>query len=212
MGIGRLMGDAVSARNAKHIVVENDRVVLSATAMKGRARQLMAMANELMAIAADLADGDGVLDLPFPLASSDASDDLRWSDIARAHYRDRRLRAQMFDDSALFGEPAWDLLLDLFIAARERKRVPVTSACIGAAVPTTTALRWLAILESRGLVLRDDDASDARRIFVRLSPEAYAKMAEYFARSSHGQCGEEARLPQGTKTNGVSARPFMLGL
>ncbi len=175
--------------------------------MKARAQQLMVMASELLAIAGELTDSDDQTAIPSPLVL----DDKHWSDLARSHYRDRRLRAQMFDDSALFGEPAWDLLLDLFIAARERKRVPVTSACIGAAVPTTTALRWLSILEARGLVLRDDDASDARRIFVRLSPEAYGKMAEYFARSSQGSRVDEARLPQGAKANGASERPFMLG-
>ena len=108
--------------------------------------------------------------------------------LAQLHRR-RRSRALFFDES-LFGEPAWDVLLDLFIAAKERKRVPVTSACIGAAVPTTTALRWLTILEDRGLVLREADPTDARRIFVRLTADAYAKMVAYFARAA-GVDGED---------------------
>jgi hypothetical protein len=95
----------------------------------------------------------------------------------------------------LFGEPGWDLLLDLFIAAVEGKSVPVTSACIGAAVPTTTALRWLSILESRGLVIRRADANDARRVFVELTPRAIDAMQAYFAQVMPGKRGEEPRLP-----------------
>jgi len=121
-------------------------------------------------------------------------DDARWLRWARRAYRDRRNRSAIFDDEGLFGEPAWDLLLDLFIAAKERKRVPVTSACIGAAVPTTTALRWLTVLEERGLVVREADTSDARRIFVRLSTDAYARMVRYFARIAMSEADDTVEV------------------
>ena len=65
--------------------------------------------------------------------------------------------------------------------AKERKRLPVTSACIGAAVPVTTALRWLTVLEDKGLIVRENDAADARRVFVRLSTDGYEKMITYFS-------------------------------
>jgi hypothetical protein len=81
----------------------------------------------------------------------------------------------------LFGEPAWDILLDLFISAKQGKRVSVSSACIGAAVPTTTALRWLAVLESRGHIVREDDPADARRAFLHLSADTYSRMIDFFA-------------------------------
>lgn len=88
--------------------------------------------------------------------------------IARQIYAERR-RRQKFLPADLFGEPTWDIMLDLYIAAREDRRVPTTSSCIGAHVPPTTALRWLRILESRGLVEREDDGRDGRRTFVRLT-------------------------------------------
>lgn len=87
---------------------------------------------------------------------------------ARQIYAERR-RRHKFLPADLFGEPTWDILLDLYIAAREDRRVPTTSSCIGAHVPPTTALRWLRILETRGLVEREDDGRDGRRTFVRLT-------------------------------------------
>lgn len=163
-----------------------------------QARRLIVAANELLALAAEIEDAaaqgvDGLAEeYPLPL-----EDDVRWLRFARRQYRDRRARAALFGDEALFGEPAWDMLLDLFIAAKERKRVPVTSACIGAAVPTTTALRWLALLEDRGLVVREADASDARRIFVRLSADAYAKMVSYFVRSAGAEADDTIEAARG---------------
>ncbi|MFN4136646.1 MAG: winged helix DNA-binding protein [Novosphingobium sp.] len=92
----------------------------------------------------------------------------RHTAIARAVYACRR-RRHKFLPADLFGEPTWDILLDLYIAEREERRVPTTSACIGAHVPPTTALRWLRILEARGLIEREDDGRDGRRTFVRLT-------------------------------------------
>lgn len=95
--------------------------------------------------------------------------------VARELYASRR-RRHKFLPADLFGEPTWDILLDLYIAAREDRRVPTTSACIGAHVPPTTALRWLRILEARGLVEREDDGRDGRRTFVRLTAEGLSAM------------------------------------
>lgn len=99
--------------------------------------------------------------------------------IARQMYRNRRLRPRIFADEALFGEPAWDILLDLFIAEADNKPLSVTAACIGAAVPTSTALRWLAILEERGLLRRENDPGDARRVFLHLTEDGHAKMTSF---------------------------------
>jgi hypothetical protein len=172
-----------------------------------QSRRLIAAANELLALAAELEDVARRGGAPLPREDTGTEveplpmleDDVRWLRHARRTYRNRRARTAIFADDTLFGEPAWDLLLDLFIAAKERKRVPVTSACIGAAVPTTTALRWLAVLEERGLVLREADPSDARRVFVRLSAGAYAKMVSYFTRATMGDAEDtiEAARAQG---------------
>ena len=51
---------------------------------------------------------------------------------------------------SIFADPAWDMLLDLMEAEIEQPRVAVSSLCIAAAVPATTALRWLKTLTEPG--------------------------------------------------------------
>lgn len=151
------------------------------------AGKLRSLAEELQAIAAALQPQDLAVIEPTP-PRADLSDYTLIAptehqalvELARRFYRSRRMRPRVFSDEALFGEPAWDMLLDLFIAEADGKRLSVTAACIGSAVPTSTALRWLVILEERGLVRRENDPTDARRVFLNLTSEGYAKMANYF--------------------------------
>ena len=169
---------------------------------RAKARRLIAAANELLAIAHELEANDGNDRADDFAGPHHAKDSPVWAEVARSAYRERRRRGEIFADPALFGEPAWDMLLDLFIAAKERKRLPVTSACIGAAVPATTALRWLTVLEEKGLIMRENDANDARRVFVRLSTEGYEKMVAYFSdvagdlRSEEGIASPSLRMAQ----------------
>jgi hypothetical protein len=100
--------------------------------------------------------------------------------LARQAYNLRRKRAAIFGNAELFGEPAWDILLDLFIAQAEGKSVSVSSACIGSAAPATTGLRWLGVLADEGLVVRENDPEDHRRVMVRLTPSGTAAMERFF--------------------------------
>jgi len=97
----------------------------------------------------------------------------------RAVIRARRLRDQ-FLGTELFADPAWDMLLDLYAARLERQRVAVSSLCIAAAVPATTALRWIKTLTDLGLVVRAADPQDGRRVYIELSARAAAGMEAYF--------------------------------
>lgn len=87
----------------------------------------------------------------------------------RAHIKARRLRETFFPQG-LFADPAWDILLDLAAARREGRAVSVSSLCIAAAVPTTTALRWIKHMVDDGLLVRRADQEDARRAFIELAP------------------------------------------
>lgn len=100
---------------------------------------------------------------------------------ARQMYTTRRKRASIFGNPELFGEPAWDILLDLYIAYVEEKPVSVSSACIGSAAPPTTGLRWLGVLAEQDLILREHDPEDQRRVLVRLTETGLQAMDEFFA-------------------------------
>jgi hypothetical protein len=96
----------------------------------------------------------------------------------RALIRARRLRDQYFR-GGLFADPAWDMLLDLMAARLEKNRVAVSSLCIAAAVPATTALRWIRTLTERGLFVRSADPQDGRRVYIELSDETARALGAY---------------------------------
>ncbi len=93
--------------------------------------------------------------------------------------RARRMRDNHFA-GALFADPGWDMLLDLFAAELEHRRVSVSSLCIAAAVPGTTALRWIANMVDLGLFERQADPLDRRRAYIVLSRRARDAMTGYF--------------------------------
>lgn len=116
-----------------------------------------------------------------PRTSFDLS--LRDEILELVHYvrAARQLRTH-FLDAQLFGEPGWDLLLDLYDAELGQRRVQIGGACIGSGVAATTALRWLHTMESRGLIHRVNDPTDGRRVFVYLSVAAVSSMDQLFER------------------------------
>ncbi|MFM6854281.1 MAG: MarR family transcriptional regulator [Sphingopyxis sp.] len=95
--------------------------------------------------------------------------------------RQRRARDEFFGPD-IFADPAWDMLLDLYAARLEHMPVSVSSLCIAAAVPATTALRWIKTLTDSAFFERQADQLDGRRIFVALSQRALDGMHRYFTR------------------------------
>jgi len=96
----------------------------------------------------------------------------------RAIIKARRLRERFFP-AALFADPVWDMLLDLTAARLEDKPVAVSSLCLAAAVPTTTALRQIKALCDAGMFVRRVDLQDARRTFIELSETSAQSMLDY---------------------------------
>jgi hypothetical protein len=100
----------------------------------------------------------------------------------RRYLHARRLRERLLPPD-LFADPVWDMLLDLYASELEGKRVCISSACIAAAVPSTTALRWLGRLEELDLVARELDPADSRRNYVRLSGVARDAIDQWLSRT-----------------------------
>jgi DNA-binding MarR family transcriptional regulator len=100
--------------------------------------------------------------------------------LARRLYDLRRRRETLFPNSAeLFGEPAWDAMLDLFIAHEAGREISMADAAQGACTSTTAAQRWIGVLEARGLAERYADPHDRRRTLVRLTGAATDAMRRY---------------------------------
>ncbi len=101
---------------------------------------------------------------------------------ARRHYECRRYRNQFFDNPELFGDPGWDMLVDLFIAIEEGRRLTAAELCAEAGVPLSTAYRWLTLMESRGLVVRSLSENDLQESTVIISAQAREDMKRFFCR------------------------------
>ena len=116
----------------------------------------------------------------FPLSNlSGASDPIALAARAKRLYQERRLREKFFRNADVFGEPAWDILLDLMIAKCLNKQISVTSACIASSAPLTTALRWIGAMVDGGLITRTSDEHDRRRAFVQLTENGYSMIKDY---------------------------------
>lgn len=95
-------------------------------------------------------------------------------------YKIRQMRNKIFP-SSIFGEPAWDIMLDLFMMFSKNKRVSVTSACVASNVPATTALRWIEVLCGKGMIERIASEQDARVTYLQLTKLGLSKMSEVLA-------------------------------
>lgn len=95
--------------------------------------------------------------------------------LARRISHWRRKRDAMFEP-VTFADPEWDILLDLFAESGFGRRVSMSSLCIAASVPTTTAVRSINAMIDQGVLARSRDANDARRVLIELTEETRAKM------------------------------------
>jgi hypothetical protein len=181
-----LIVDADDAERAAALAIAASRAAiagrLSDVASDQNAARLRQLSDEVGRIAATLARISANPPTPARAVEPAKSEEIPdiSADTVRAVIRARRLRARFFPED-LFADPAWDMLLDLLQAEIAQLRVPVSSLCIAAAVPATTALRWLKTLVSQGLFVRRADPHDGRRVFVELAPETSRALRRYFA-------------------------------
>lgn len=92
----------------------------------------------------------------------------------------RHGRAHYFSP-AMFGEPAWDLLLALFVGHCESAAPTVSNLAKAANVPVSTAVRWIDYLEKKELVEREPSGVDRRAWTVTLSANGQSRLKRYFA-------------------------------
>lgn len=88
-----------------------------------------------------------------------------------------RERAKIFaNDAALFHDPAWDILLNLYIAFCENRRPIKSEATMSDTFPKTTGLRILGNLQTRGLVKSERHPVNGRILLQSLTDRGVALM------------------------------------
>lgn len=99
---------------------------------------------------------------------------------ARSILNLRQYRRAIFGPT-LFGEPSWDMLLELYDAHLNGRRERVSALCVASGVPASTALRWIDHLEKEGWINRATDPNDLRRPYVELSGRGLDAMTKVLA-------------------------------
>lgn len=105
--------------------------------------------------------------------------------------RSRQKRGAIFS-RGLFSDPAWDILLVLFLAELRQHRIVLTQVARATSTPMSTTLRWTETLQQKGWVQRRPDPTDRRRFFVELSTHGSAAMREWLDDWMEGQAKQAA--------------------
>ena len=98
--------------------------------------------------------------------------------VAERLYSERRRRDAQFPPG-LFGEPAWDLLLALFMAQEDGREFDLTEAYAAAKVDPREGPALIDKLAAAGLVLRSRAQRDKRCTSVVLTDHGVDRMSDY---------------------------------
>ena len=98
--------------------------------------------------------------------------------LERAQYilRVRQSRERLMG-RAMIGEPAFDLLLSLYVRAGQRE-TSLTALAKPAGIPYSSAMRWISYLADKGLVERSESENNRRATTVQLTASGRAVMDE----------------------------------
>ena len=98
---------------------------------------------------------------------------------AESILRVRAARERMLGRAAV-GEPAFDLLLRLYVRSGQ-KETSLSSLARPAGIPWSSAMRWIRYLVDKGLVECTESRSDRRATCVQLTPSGRAMMDEFLS-------------------------------
>lgn len=141
------------------------------------ARDILAMADEAEAEAMSMVGATH--DQAPSKAECNASTRSRFVDTVKYHYAIRRMREQHFC-KRIFGEPGWDILLELYAAELTDQKVSTSNLILSSSAPNSTALRWIKNLEDSGLIFKTPSHIDGRVQYQRITSAGYEKMTKYF--------------------------------
>ncbi|HEX7783294.1 MAG TPA: JAB domain-containing protein [Sphingobium sp.] len=99
---------------------------------------------------------------------------------ARAVRARRSFRRALIGSPELFGEPAWEMLVEVFIQEGEGVKIAVNTLCRSSTATPSTALRIFNKLCDARLLVKVSDLNDGRRHFVELTLRAKKALDAYF--------------------------------
>lgn len=101
-------------------------------------------------------------------------------ECARALLRQRRTRASTFGQARiLFHDPAWEIVLELFIAHEEGRAITSAALEQWVATSSTTLHRWLRAMEQEGVTACWPAPDPSDGIMVALTPGAIEMMLRF---------------------------------
>ena len=103
-------------------------------------------------------------------------------EAARQAWEARRERERIFG-SSLGPDPAWDLLLELFIAKGEGREATAATVSAASGLPEATVLRCIAHLADARLVGRQPHPFDTETVYLTLTDRAVAMISDFLART-----------------------------
>lgn len=84
------------------------------------------------------------------------------------------MRDRLFPDMP--ADPAWKILVTLAQTPPDSPKASITGIVNGAEVPLTTALRYIATMEARGIVERVPHPTDRRQMMIRLTEDGKKRL------------------------------------
>ncbi|HEY0628413.1 MAG TPA: MarR family transcriptional regulator [Sphingomicrobium sp.] len=125
-----------------------------------------------------LGNGETEADAPSAEPGMDASQRLPLTAKARDELSRRRARKRYFHRD-IFGEPAWEILLALYVTDESGARLTISKLAEWIGVPLTTVVRWVKALEEELLVERVEHPTDRRIVFIRLLDQGRTALDSY---------------------------------
>lgn len=74
---------------------------------------------------------------------------------------------------------AWDMMLELYVAALNGKRLRTKNLLLATIAPETTALRWIMVLEERGYIERTACPVDRRITWITMTESAISLITDW---------------------------------
>lgn len=150
---------------------------------RSMARDILALADEAEAQAMSMV-GSAHDDVP-EKADHNVRAKGHFVGLAKNQYVSRRNRERFFEKK-IFGEPGWDMLLELYAGEMNDEKISTSNLILSSSAPSSTALRWIKHLEDAGLVAKKSSHLDGRVQYQRITNAGFDSMTKYFETISSG--------------------------